>query len=505
MNKIALFLVVLCTSSLASSAQIVSMDSSFAGIGFVQTKLRLPYNIQYSSPLDVSPTGDVYIAGIALTDSFRRRVNLYNSSGDSVTTFGAPSEFDNSAGASVVKVQDDGKVIYNESDQFLTRLHPDGQLDTTFGTDGKAPLEGLLPFKLTIAPDGRIVVAGMSWGEAAKVAVFDTDGKPDSSFANNGVFDLTTGDLDFFFDFDFQADGKIVLCGFTYYSGGAGRPMLLCRLTSDGVLDPSFGDGGYLHHKFSNAGGEFYAIALRPDEKIIVTGYDFSPYRGFLARFNPNGVIDSTFGQHGVSFLTTIAEGVDVLIRPDGRILVYGYYDRVANIEKAFLLQFLENGTPDMNFGVQGVFSSPHGKIQPPMAMVPYEDNMVVICGIKAFTLIPNSAPTDYFTLQRIILDLSLGTLPPPTEPALEQVLIYPNPVGSNLNLKFNLDAAQTLQFDLQDAQGKHLETLLSQQWFAPGEHQQSLQLGGNLPPGHYVLSISVGGARTMALRLVKG
>jgi len=453
----------------------------------------------------VSPNGDVYIAGVGptLADN-RRRVNLYNISGDSITSFSNPPQLGNSEGACVLKVQADGKIIYNESYKWLNRLHPDGQLDTTFGTGGQALLNGIDPAKLTIAPDGRIVLAGMSLGEGAKIVVFDADGQPDSNFANNGVFELSIGDLDFFFDIKFQEDGKIVACGFSHYSSGSTRSMLLCRLTPDGVLDPGFGDGGYRHYKFSNVGGEFYGIALQPDNKIVATGYDFNPYRGFVARYHTNGVIDSTFGKHGVSFFNNTAEGVDLLIRPDGRILIYGYGDPVSYAQRASLLQFLPNGKPDMSFGTLGEFISPYLKVHPPMAMLPFGDNKVVVCGVKDFP-IPNTSGIRLNVLKRIILDLSLGTLLPPTKQAVEQVLIYPNPVGTSFTLKFKLDTDQTLQFELHDTQGRRLQTLLGQQRFARGEYEQSLEIGSHLPPGHYVLSIQVGGAKTMALQLIKG
>src|SRR5437667_332427 len=68
-----------------------------------------------------------------------------------------------------------------------------------------------------------------------------------------------------------------------------------------GTLDPSFGTAGFAVTDFP--GGErddvAHAIALQPDSKIIVAGTS-SPVEGLpefaVARYLPNGTLDSTFG-----------------------------------------------------------------------------------------------------------------------------------------------------------------------------------------------------------------
>ena len=68
-----------------------------------------------------------------------------------------------------------------------------------------------------------------------------------------------------------------------------------------GLLDPSFGAGGKLVTGFE---GSAYDVAIQPDGKIVVVGETRSemendPSDFVVARFNPNGSPDLTFGTGG--------------------------------------------------------------------------------------------------------------------------------------------------------------------------------------------------------------
>ena len=65
---------------------------------------------------------------------------------------------------------------------------------------------------------------------------FTSDGQLDSSFANDGVFDLSFGTIWGVEAIDFQSNGQIVL-GFC---GDIGGP-LVARLNPNGTIDTTFG------------------------------------------------------------------------------------------------------------------------------------------------------------------------------------------------------------------------------------------------------------------------
>src|SRR5688500_9119596 len=92
-------------------------------------------------------------------------------------------------------------------------------------------------------------------------------------------------------------------------------------LATAGDLDLSFGIGG-VATATSNPSAYASAVAVQADGKIVAAGPDGNLLR--VARFNPDGSLDSGFGTAG---LVGIDVGSNerpfkVLLRPDGRIVV---------------------------------------------------------------------------------------------------------------------------------------------------------------------------------------
>ena len=74
--------------------------------------------------------------------------------------------------------------------------------------------------------------------------------------------------------------------------------VALARYNPDGSLDATFGNGGKVINDFGQ-GLESYALELmiQPDGKIIIAGE--SSYAFLVARYNSNGTLDTTFGNGG--------------------------------------------------------------------------------------------------------------------------------------------------------------------------------------------------------------
>jgi uncharacterized delta-60 repeat protein len=142
-------------------------------------------------------------------------------------------------------------------------------------------------------------------------------------------------------------DNKIVVTD--NYTKGSNSLMGLVRYNTDGNLDSTFGNGGVMN---SQVPGGAYAAALYPhagtanDGKIVAVG------GGDLARFNPNGSLDTSIGKRGVVTLSFGASAV--LIQPNGQIVVEGSNE---------LARYNSNGTLDTSFGSGGTvalsFSGP--------------------------------------------------------------------------------------------------------------------------------------------------
>src|SRR6187402_3135496 len=72
----------------------------------------------------------------------------------------------------------------------------------------------------------------------------------------------------------------------------------------DGALDPGFGSGGKVQLDFNLSTDIAYAVALQGDGKVVTVGTsyvnnDYSNEDFALARLNPDGTLDATFGVGG--------------------------------------------------------------------------------------------------------------------------------------------------------------------------------------------------------------
>ena len=84
----------------------------------------------------------------------------------------------------------------------------------------------------------------------------------------------------------------------------AGAGTTLARFTPNGTLDTTFGGDGQVTAAF-----EVAALALQPDGKIVTAGNADDNFG--LARYNPNGTLDTTFSGDG----TVTTDSVSALER----------------------------------------------------------------------------------------------------------------------------------------------------------------------------------------------
>jgi uncharacterized delta-60 repeat protein len=146
-------------------------------------------------------------------------------------------------------------------------------------------------------------------------------GDVDSSFSGDGKRAIDFGGFDDARDVLIQSDGRIVVVGF----GGAAAPSFcVARLRSGGALDPTFGSGGKRTIVFGGENESVFGAALQPDGKIVLAGD--SDFRVAVARLNPNGSPDTTFGVGGKATVEFGAAtfGFAVALAPSKRIVVAG-------------------------------------------------------------------------------------------------------------------------------------------------------------------------------------
>lgn len=263
-----------------------------------------------------------------------------------------------------------------------------GDIDPTFGSGGKVITDffGLEDegAALVIQPDGKIVAGGTAFTVTFPpetmfaLARYNPDGSPDPTFGSGGrvttaFVDPISGNSGRVQALALQPDGKIVAAGTAFPSGGfPGTHIALARYNPNGTLDPTFGSGGKVTTHFDFGGFQeidrAFAVAIQPDGKIVTAGerviaveIDFSDIE--LVRYNPDGSLDTTFGDGGqvithINFSGNLAVARGLVIQPDGRLVAAGYFANTLAKEAPFsdfaLVRYNPDGSLDPTFGDGG-------------------------------------------------------------------------------------------------------------------------------------------------------
>src|SRR6478609_23767 len=162
----------------------------------------------------------------------------------------------------------------------------------------------------------------------AKVMIsrYRSDGSIDKSFGGNGSTVIDFGGFSEAYSIAIQADGKIIAAGEASYD------FAIARLNPDGSPDSSFGVNGKVTTDFLGHDDYINFVTIQPDNKIIVIGtaYDhgFEQSRIALARYNVDGSLDDSFGRGGklrVYSKYHFDEGSAIILQPGGKIVAIGY------------------------------------------------------------------------------------------------------------------------------------------------------------------------------------
>lgn len=194
-------------------------------------------------------------------------------------------------------------------------------------------------------------------------------GSLDTTFGNGGVVTKDFGDksAEFIYATAIQADGKIIVGGEIndgYYDDG-----FLARYNTNGQLDTTFGIRGFVRSPI----GGVYSIIILTDGKIIA-GNSYG-----VMRLNPNGQLDASFGSSGITdaSLSGYYSGTkSVSVQSDGKIVVVG--NRTTNgIYHPVIKRFTAAGQPDATFGANGEVISTATGVATTLAVQP-DDKIIV-------------------------------------------------------------------------------------------------------------------------------
>jgi uncharacterized delta-60 repeat protein len=215
---------------------------------------------------------------------------------------------------------------------------------------------------VTLAPDGSIVVVGSMFNGQDRdilVARFNTVGGANFNLSGS-LTDSFGQSNDSANAVAVTPDGSIVIAGQTQLNGI--NKFVLARYKTDGTKDTSFGQAGHVTVDFNDdiSSRIGQALALQPDGKIIAVGLvSNSVFGGLgLVRLLPNGQPDRSFGSEGELILDfeplrISGSGTSVVLEPTGRIIVSSTASNFNGGD--FALARLEpNGKLDLSFGNGG-------------------------------------------------------------------------------------------------------------------------------------------------------
>jgi uncharacterized delta-60 repeat protein len=201
-----------------------------------------------------------------------------------------------------------------------------GTLDQSFGTGGIATtsFDGPIPVAAALQSNGQIVVAAGLYNTPAATESFglfryNANGTLDSTFGTGGIASANFTDfLNDPGDLAIQPNGDIIEVGDAASADGTLNEFAIARFTPDGSLDTTFGNGGEVTTNFVGVGtggrsNPAESVLVQPNGDILVGGSATAcgkgcPTQTALALYNPDGTLDTTFGDGGTVTVTAIGQ-----------------------------------------------------------------------------------------------------------------------------------------------------------------------------------------------------
>jgi uncharacterized delta-60 repeat protein len=324
-----------------------SLDNTFSGDGKVTVPIGTSDDMCTAMALQAD--GKIVLAGYTdnnTDDDFA--IMRFKSNGTLDSTFSSDGILTTDFGGydriySVV-IQSDGKILVagwtdvgSSTDFALARYTSNGTLDNGFSGDGKQTVDidayADYAWAVTLQPDNKILVTGSSDDDSLTthfgVVRLGTDGTLDNSFSGDGKTTVPiSSEGDYPRAIHVLADGKILIAGAASYGDFSYSEFVLVRLKDNGDPDNTFSNDGIVTTRFGTSYDDAMAMAVQGDGKILMVGYsDFAGYDFALARYNSNGIPDSTFSMDGRT-LIAIGNSTDqayaVAIQPDNKIVIAG-------------------------------------------------------------------------------------------------------------------------------------------------------------------------------------
>lgn len=341
------------------------LDPTFGTNGTAKLAIGGDANVSGARGGALAVQSDDKIVVVGVDSSTSSAVARLQPDGALDPTFGASGVVSFGSGAAprlalAVALAPDGKIVVAGNgvvqSPFAARFSSTGALDPTFGTGGIAsfgtgPGSDGFAYAVVVGSDGTVVIGGRIAGPGGNNAMamqLTSTGSLDATFDSDGVASATIGG--FYSEgraVAIQTDGKVVLAGFVLESGPSSslQDFAVFRFRTDGTPDTSFDTTGHTRTAMSGR-STATAVLLQNDGRIIVGGgraVGMADDVIAIARYLPDGTLDTTFGTNGRMFNDALRGTTSLLVQADQRFVVAG---GIGDVPLTFGVARLENSRP---------------------------------------------------------------------------------------------------------------------------------------------------------------
>ena len=429
------------------------LDTSLDGDGIVMTDFDGKSDIAEAIALD--EFNRIIVGGyIDSGDGFGFAVARYLSDGTLDETFGDSGLVTKMIGVTgfckSLAVQQDNKIVLGgyvldpvslTNEFMLMRFNTNGTLDSTFHGNGivqtNMGIGAAVANAILIQPDKKIVLAGQVLNDATLrwqigIARYNEDGSTDDTWDQDGLVFTGLDQADFTINAVVMDANKKIIVGGYFGTAPSNNLFAVARYHLNGQLDETFGDEGILLGSYGAQNNQVNTIVIQPDEQILIAGSSLQGNRDLfaIARLDPDGAFDETFGDEGV-------------VRP----------------------------VIEQNDGING--------------MALQQDGKLVVAG--------ESFNGQRFSIAVARIETGLTTRVVDPAPQVINVAIYPNPVAENFTLSYQLIQSNSVQIVLYDASGSLIKVFANRSSQAPGDYQEMFELPKSISAGTYFLVIQHG------------
>jgi uncharacterized delta-60 repeat protein len=244
-----------------------------------------------------------------------------------------------------------------------------GDLDPSFSGDGivqrRLGREPTSIAALLRAPHGDILAAanlGCCGGQDVAIARFHSDGALDHSFGDDRLVLIDTGETDRVIWIGRDHADRIVVVGYRQLFGSFCRfevciNVLLARFLADGSPDPSYGGGGVITMDSPLDRFPLDAAIDREGGLVLLGRMEQRDQtdRTFVARFLDDGSPDPEFGTGGSVTFSEPKQAVAVALDVRGRVVLAGAIARGGETPAPLVARLLPSGEPDTSFSGNGI------------------------------------------------------------------------------------------------------------------------------------------------------